>query len=207
MKLSGAHKELITEIALNCVKNGVTFTLSNEKKVKLPEETEEFAASGFFEEGQKILVVGTKKPIKDWFPVLLHEYNHMVQWLEGKYAGAKYQEAHEMFWNWLDNGIDLSKEYLRDVIDLVRDIEEDCERRTWTMLKDNPELKISPDEYLKKANAYLYSYTLIRRKRQWYKKPPYYVKEAIKVMPTKFMKDYNRVPKEFQNIILKECFR
>jgi len=207
MKLSVIYKELIAEMALSCVKNGITFILSNTKEVKLQDESKEFKSSGFFAEEEKILSVGTKKPIKEWFPTLLHEYNHMIQWLEEAFVEDKHLSAYELFWDWLDNKCELDKDKLRNVINIVRDIEKDCEYRTWTMLKDNPELKISPDGYIKKANSYLYSFALMRRKRQWLKKPPYRIKRAVEIMPAKFMKDYNRVPKEFQELILKECFR
>ena len=206
MKLTNTHKELLADISIDCIKNGVTLVLANTKKVKLPHEPDDFKTSGFFSDDDRILAVGTKRPVEHWFMVLLHEYNHMIQWSEGVCLTGKCRKAHIEIWDWLAHEIERNKEQLDEIFSIVRNNEKDCEYRTWQMIKDRPELGINPDDYVRRANSYLFSYVIAKRKRKWYRNPPYIFKEAVSLMPPYFVDNYDRVSVEFQKIIIRECF-
>jgi hypothetical protein len=180
------YKKLLADIVDNCILHGITIILSNEKDVKLIEEDDDMRSSGFFEADGMILAVGTKKPFKKWFQILLHEYNHVIQFFNGETF-----ESCELFFSWLENEIEIDNISLNNLINEVRDIELDCEKRTWKMIKDNPDLKIDPTDYVKNSNAYLFTYSIMRDIRKWYKKPPYDVKEIVDLMPGEFVDDYD----------------
>lgn len=200
------YKELLADIVFDCNDYKVSFLLSNEEKVNLPAEEDEFKSSGFFCYESMLLAVGTKKPLEEWFQTLLHEYNHMIQWSEVKYFSGKYTESYDMFWEWLDYKVEFEEKELIEMIDIVREVELDCEKRTWKMIVENPELGMDADKYVKKANVYLYSYTLFRDTRKWYKNPPYLIEEALDLVSNKFVKNYNNVPKGFKELIIDKCF-
>ncbi len=199
-------KNMLGDISLKCIENGITLILSNEEKVKLPEEADEFRSSGFFCHETKQLVVGTKKPFEDWFITLLHEYNHMVQWKEGPYFSKKFTDAYDLFWEWLDHNEEIGPATLEHIVGLVRDVEMDCEFKTYKMIRDNPYLNIDCDEYMKKANVYLYSYAVVKDLRKWYKNPPYFVKAAVDMMPNIIVEDYNILPAGFKELMTEQCF-
>lgn len=206
MKLNATHKRILSEIIEECNKNKITFILSHKKRVKLPEENDDAAANGFFADGDRILAVAAGNPVKQWFWVLLHEYNHMKQWKEKVFFTKEGAESEELFWGWLFEGQKLPKEKLNEVVEMQRECEYDCEERTIKMLEDNPEIGIDPVYYTQKVNSYLYFYTMVKRRRKWYKKAPYEVEEIVNIMPKKLLKDYNRVPKKYSDLVDKHCF-
>lgn len=206
VKLNDAHRHMIGKIATECALREVTLLLQASERVKLPEESADMASSGFFDDAQGILAVGTMKPVVDWFPVLLHEYSHMRQWIEDPRGWAAAGECEEL-WDWLDGSLELTKAELRRTVDSVRGIETDCEQRTIRLIEENPEFGIDPGEYGKKANAYMYFYTMVARERKWYtKKPPYTIPGILKMMPSDMPRDYWRVPKQYQELVRRHCF-
>ena len=205
MKLNESHKKILAEILLACIQNGITLMLANSPQVKLADESDKFKSRGFFDEEARLLAVGTKNTIEIWFLTLLHEYNHMRQWIEGKFISQKYNDASYDFWEWLDGNIELDSKRVREVYELVREFEKDCEIRTWKMLCENPGIS-NPDKYVRRANSYMYFYTMSRRLRKWCKKPPYMVSQIIEIMPNYFLDDYNRVPVILQQLMTEHCF-
>jgi len=206
MKLNSTHKKFIADIIEDCNKHNITVLLSHEKRVKLPEEDDDAAANGFFCNEDRILAVAAGNPVEQWFWVLLHEYNHFQQWKEKKFYSDKAIEDESLFWGWLFCDHELTKKILDRVTNRQRACELDCEQRTIKTLKEYPEIGIDIKIYTQKVNAYLYFYTMVKRRRRWYKKAPYEVKEIINIMPDKLLKNYNRVPKEYQKLVDKHCF-
>jgi hypothetical protein len=206
MKLNNTHKKLIANIVEDCNKYKVTVIFSNEKRVKLPEEDDSAASNGFFCGEYKILSVAAGNPVKQWFSVLLHEYNHFQQWKEDKFHSDEDEMYCQLFWAWLIDNEYLSKTKLNKVIFRQRNCEYDCEKRTIEILKKYPRIGIDTEYYTKRANSYLYFYTMVKKRRKWYVKAPYEIKEIIDIMPNKLLKNYNKVPKEYQRLVDKYCF-
>jgi hypothetical protein len=204
--MNKVHKQIISDIIEECNRNGIAFVLSNRKKVKLPNEPDELAANGFFCEKEKVLAVAGGHSLKKWFWILLHEYNHMLQWKSGNFFSQSSNEMDERFWGWLSGEIELSKDELNAVVENQRNCEIDCEKRTVKMILENPGVGLNVDEYVKKSNAYLYFYSMVKLRRKWYKKAPYEVKEIIDMMPVEFVKDYNKLPKGFKKLVDDNCF-
>lgn len=123
----------------------------------------------------------------DWFPVALHEYNHMCQWKDKDpiFFNDVQREADEYLWGWLDRtlgpmGQGMVKKYCMSFLQL----ELDCERRAQKMITDL-DLPLDPKRYAQTANAYVMFYHLVMRHRKWYEigKEPYHIEEIVSAMP------------------------
>lgn len=205
MRINNYHKKIISEIALECINNRVTLLLSNQTGIKFIDEPDTSRSRGFFDEESLILAVGTKNPAKIWFPILLHEYNHMRQWIEGEFSDYEFCDASEKFYLWLDKEIDLSKSEVNKMIEIIRECEIDCEKRTLKMMQDNLGI-YDPKKYAKHANSYLLFYSIIKDVQRWYKKPPYAIRDILKIMPNELLNNFNKVPKEYRNLVFQKCF-
>src|SRR5690606_35253920 len=127
---------------------------------------DDIPCSGYFtgnhnnpEDNKLALAIG-KREI-DWIPVALHEYNHMLQYVQkSKYWMDLYlpdgKTADEEFFEWVSN-----KQYevndIEDITKRVLAVELDCERRTaesieWIGFDDI----IDVQEYTQRSNAYVY---------------------------------------------------
>lgn len=186
---------------MECIENNITLNLSATTKVKLPEESEELACSGFFIDDKRILAVATLKPFEKWFQIFLHEYNHMKQFIE---SSEEFEED-ERLWEWLEGKIQLAEEDIKEAINKSLNIELDCEKRTAKMIEDNLELEMNVKDYIKKANSYIYFYPLMLKHKKWLKVPPYEIQEIFDIMPDKFLEDYWNVPEEYEKLIIKYC--
>lgn len=121
-----------------------------------------------------------------WFPVALHEYNHMCQWQEKDpvFFSDIQVEADEHFWQWLEGiiviGHGLAKKYCMSYIQL----ELNCDRRSLKMITDL-DLPLDPERYAQTANAYIMFYHLVLKHRKWYDidKEPYHIEEIVSAMP------------------------
>jgi len=203
--LNECQKEFLVNVCDVCVKNKIGFLLSNEKLVKLSYEDDSNKSRGFFDEESRTLAVGTKNPLEEWFGILVHEFNHLNQFLEKKFCSKKYVDSSINFWEWLNDKKELSNEKAKTMVNLIREFELDCEKRSYKMIKEM-DLGINPEDYIKKANAYMYFYTMVFELKKWYKKPPY-AKELVKLMPTEFLdlEEYFNVPDNIRKE-LKKCF-
>ena len=210
MKENQNIENLIGYIAKYCIKNKVTLLLSYSKKVNLPEESKKCASLGFFESERKLLAIATKHPSHIWMGTLLHEFNHVKQWINGEFfLDDDSLEAENEIWDWLeDKKKKLSKKKALWYTKIMRDCEEDCEKKAIKMIQDfNLGDIIDLDKYIQRANAYLYFYKVIALKRKWYKIAPYTIKEITDTMPTTLMKNFDKLPDGYEDLVVKHCLR
>lgn len=185
-------KETIREIWLTCKRNDVYFDLSDKPMIAYPGSKN--LVSGYFlgnESGMKaMLCVGAQKPVSEWMTILLHESCHMDQWLEGaevwKLGFKDGKDVYDVLQDWLDGKREFTDFQRQEVIYRCLSIELDCERRTVEKIKRSG-MEWYVREYIRKANAYLWSYHMIKTKRRWYSIPPYEVPEILELMPEKLL--------------------
>jgi len=136
-----------------------------------------------------------------WFPVLVHEFCHMQQWLDNDPTWVKSEKATETFWDWIEGTEELSLGEIRKQGLLLLDVELDCDRRAHSMIKELS-LPIDPDWYAKQANAYVFFYHMVMKHRRWYKigQEPYNVKKIINIMPIHLRGDHHTISNKMMKV-------
>lgn len=134
--------------------------------------------------------VAIGRPVAEWFPDAVHESCHMEQWALSApvwkaqmFSPTLY--AADVLREWL-LGKEMPHEEVIRVIEIVRELERDCEERT---LRTVSEFHLPVDElvYAQKANSYLYYHTAMLATRRWYRRAPYEVPQVWMLMPTKLL--------------------
>jgi hypothetical protein len=147
---------------------------------------------GYFDESMTTMAIALGSPI--WYKTLLHEYNHMRQWVEGiDIWSESFLTKHDMDTSqiidlWYDNKVELTEEQLEIYFGHCLAIELDCEKRTVEMIADYY-MPISIETYAQEANAYLLSYSEFRRRRSWSVpgRAGYHNPEIVAAMPRDFV--------------------
>jgi hypothetical protein len=139
-------------------------------------------SSGFFEDPETnkdlsspILVVGIDKDEDQWLEVLLHEFNHYLQWKNKTDAWNKYCELYK---DYEDGVTEETSEMLKATVDM----ESECEKNTIKLARDL-NYNINEERYIRKVNAYLLFYQIYDDESKWYKKPPFEEDIILKAMP------------------------
>jgi hypothetical protein len=135
------------------------------------------------------LTVAIKKDLKEWILVLIHEDAHLDQLLEesplwfNEFAETNDIEVWVKNKRTRNNRID---KFFEATIAL----ELDCEKRSVEKIKKY-KLPVNVEEYIRKSNAYLFSYMITRINRRWFEFP-YRIPQIYEKMPNKFLnlKDY-----------------
>jgi len=124
-------------------------------------------SSGYFDQpdekqGRKypLLVVGIDKEESQWLEVLLHEYNHFLQWKNQTPTWKAYIDLYKDY----NEGEAESFEQLETTVNM----ESECESNT-IKLAHKLNYDINPSRYIQKVNAYLVFYKIYAEKRKWYK--------------------------------------
>jgi len=143
---------------------------------------------GYFEsnKGKERLVIATNR--KDFLSILVHEYSHLTQWAENCYEWHNYSDSYSLVHSWLE-GEDvpnISRHLKRAMF-----IELDNEKRSVALIKKY-KLPIDVDDYIRKANAYMFFWLYLKYTRSWSKatNSPYNNKTIISKMPKRFLKEY-----------------
>jgi hypothetical protein len=180
-------------------KNKVTIRLIGKPKV-IADGAE---CNGFFSDNPLELVVACGQPEHEWILTYIHESSHMDQFLEDSElwdtSVTKDKDASEIFFDWLDGkrtNMALVKKSMRK----LRDVELDCEKRSVKKIKKYKINSINIEEYIQKANAYIFSYTYLLESRKWVQ-GIYFYEDVIKHSPKKFLKnpkDYDKIPQELR---------
>ena len=201
--------EVKKEIKTECNANGIRFFAGRGKTVK----NGTINCNGFFCDGEDYDTGEKFQPTLAFannpnsFDVLVHEYCHMQQWLEGSPLWSNLRNNGFM-WDWLngDDSIEFSK--VEDSMLAYYGIELDCERRAIAQhRKWKTKYRKELYDYIQKANAYTMFYFYLIENRKWYKagKEPYNLKSVWSKMPKSFtfnrLKCYNQVSKLFDKCI------
>jgi hypothetical protein len=134
--------------------------------------------------------------------LLVHEYCHMTQWLDGMSLWRKANDSLGLVDDWLaGKEVDNIEEHLNN----ARDLELDNEKRSVEMIK-KWNLPIDVDLYTKKANAYVQFYNYMKESRRWSTpgRSPYSVPEVLEVMSDKFDMNYDELTPEIHKVFVEQ---
>lgn len=189
-----------------CKEMDVKLILEDKPKIKYAKN---MYVSGYFQQNPAEIVVATKKNEEAWLSILVHESCHMDQWIEN--SGLwKLHNSQEDISQILDDHVSgknksTTKKFKASLNKSLR-LELDCEKRSIEKIKKY-NLPIDIKTYIKKANAYIFLYSVMATTNKWCDKAPYKIKEIFDIMPDKFLrvKDYIHTPKML-NIYKEHCY-
>jgi hypothetical protein len=178
------------------------------------EFTPGYECSGLFDADNSELIVNINKPQNLWLPVFVHEVCHMDQFIEDceiwKNCYIKNNDVSGILDMWLQHIVDLNQTQLDEVTNKILDLELDCEKRAVEKIKKY-KLDININDYIKKANAYVYFYRALAKTRKWTSAEvsPYVLKEVWEKMPIKFLKDQSEYKSNdpLVDLIVSKCFK
>lgn len=154
-------EEFIGYIVKTCIDNG--FSLHLEHKVYVSVPGTEIKCSGFFDDQTKQLKVGTDREEDIWLGVLVHEFCHLLQYLDNHPYFEDEIYADEEFDQWLEGK---SVDDISEKIKKVRDLELDCEQRSVELI-EKFNLPIDVEEYIRMSNAYVLSHNMMEDKKSF----------------------------------------
>lgn len=195
----------INHVVTTATTNGVQVCLENTKLIKACDDCD--TAHGLFADvPHPVLKVACDNPFNVWFPTLVHESCHMDQWIEQipmwNESYVMGIDANDILDLWTNHKIELTPDQRNVVIKSIRDIEVDCERRAIDKV-NKFDLPINVEEYIKKANAYAYYYTVLGETRAWpCEHEAYEIEEIWTKMPESYQDSYDVLPDN-----IREAFR
>lgn len=184
-----------------CVKEGVKVVFSPKESI----ETDGDECAGYFNEGDKELVVATKKSFKNFFPIFLHEFCHFKQWQNDEPLFMKISKNTELdsdMWNWLQ-GKDIPIKRVRKSINAYRRMELNCEEKAVKYIEEF-KLSINKEPYIQAANVYVLFYGILEKTRKWYKYSPY-DDRLFDLVPSTFIKNF-KISKAFRKRVMSVCY-
>lgn len=186
-----------------CKRYGVKFILLQDKYIKANDYDD--SCGGYFTEEPPELAVATRVWYTDFLSTLVHEYSHMLQWVEESPFRSGYRglDSWDIVERWI-NGETFKKTTVKKCIDSVRDCELDCDRRAVEIIKKH-KLPINVGKYCQKASSYAYLHNYIKLSRQWEYDdyPDKNERHILKLMPTNLDSNYSRTPRKIMNAFKK----
>lgn len=195
----------LDDITKYCSKHNIQIIFKPSHKV---DSGDGLLCQGYFEteNGQASLYVGVGN--EDWKEVFIHEFHHAKQYIAGQY---REEEPFIEYFQWLSGDHYMNSKTLKQHMRYIQKCELNCEKRSVQFIKKyEDQLDIDVDRYIQKANAYVFFYPLTLKYRAWTSpnKIPLTKNESIlNLMPTEFIKNYNNPPKEFEDLVVKHCFK
>lgn len=160
------------------------------------------------DEGSKELSVAMKHHMG--FEILLHEYCHFLQYKTDRDFWDKSSEYYDILFDWAeDKNQNFDEQILDKSLQTILSIEHDCEKRAIRLASLNPIEDFDMTKYKKAANAYLWSYHIMREIRQK-PKNPIYTERVLKTAPhdfntsLSFYLDPSNLTSEFKESLLLE---
>jgi hypothetical protein len=172
-------QKLISDIMTQCVTNGINFRLEHTDQV----DQENIPCSGYFDE-QTLAVATKKEKMLDWLDILVHESCHLDQFIAGPKVWMPDEETLFIVEGWI-HGKSIPKKKLEMGFKNTIALELDCEKRTIAKMQKY-KIRFDKNQYIQKANSYLFSYTYAYINKAWYPKP-YEKPKIYNNMPTKFL--------------------
>lgn len=126
----------------------------------------DFKCQGYFDSAPRVLACATGgiSRRRNWLMTLVHETCHMDQFLEDRDLWETYEKIVNID-DWL-SGKKFTKRSVDHAIDTTQMLELDCEIRATKKIKKF-NLPINLDEYIQKANAYLFFHQYMKESRHW----------------------------------------
>jgi hypothetical protein len=155
-----------------------------------------FDCAGYFDDNPLEFAVACGKSYRTWLPTFVHESCHLDQWAEDRNAWDRSVNdliPLTVFDDWLQHKIELDEDTKRSVASAILKIELDCERRSVAKICQHG-LPIKLDTYIRKSNAYVWSYLLMQETRNWDHSAAYEYPEVWRKMPKHFNADYSVLP-------------
>lgn len=125
---------------------------------------------------------------EEWFGVLIHEYCHFLQWRDDSKTWSKFSDYDVTY-----SQILLKPEKYKKELIALFELEIDCEKRTFNIIKNNDLFDYK--KYAQTANAILYKYAILYKNDKWPEDNRKY-KKVQEFCPSKILKSY----KEYLNI-------
>ena len=196
--------EVIELIKKKAKKHKVKLNLHNKTEIEYPHE-KNMMLGGYFDGDRKELGAAYKG--KYGFGVLLHESSHMDQWIENEknWQLIEIYDEDDVFDRWITRKENYNKKYVNKIINIYRALELDCEKRTVEKIKKY-KINLGIKKYIKNANAYIFLYTYMKKKRKWPDVSPSGIKEILDVMPDRFLKRYDRMSDKLIKLYDKHCY-
>lgn len=145
--------------------------------------------NGYFSASSKELAFTYLPSSNDWIEILVHEFSHMLQFINNKDEYMDFEQISIIFDDWLNKKIELSDDKLNNLIKKIALMEQDADKIAVSLIRDY-RLDIDIDNYIQKANAYHLFYFEVMKIRKWYTigNEPYNNFSLIKNMPKIFIK-------------------
>jgi hypothetical protein len=160
-KLPPAVRRFLSDHLLGYATKGYRITLHPGEKITAPGMTYTGEATA---EKLEIAIGGE---LESWLGILVHETCHLDQHQEDPTTFNRADTALVRISSWLDRSTDdLNPPDFRTILEL----ESDCERRTVEKIARFA-LPLDPEDYTRRANAYLLSYGVALRHRTWIPQP------------------------------------
>jgi hypothetical protein len=198
-------------IKKECEENGVKYYFPETTKVSYP-GFEDMKVSGYFgDRPEIILACAIGKPEKEWLEILVHESCHMDQWKEQSEIWNKIYEngtdCDKGMDEWL-NGKVFSREEYTHFVRTLQAVEIDCEKRSVEKI-NKFNLPIDCKNYIKRANSYLFFYTVMLFTHKWCDVAPYEIPDILEHMPDEFLsaEHYLTISPELLSLYQEKCYK
>jgi len=122
-------------VIFKCTADGVKVTAENSLGVLFDEKESDLLVNGYFCKDDMVLKWATGKPKAQWFPTLVHEFCHYLQWKDNYWPIMIDDTATDAFWDMLE-GKDHKTEEVKAGHAIAQLLEYDCERRTLALIKE-----------------------------------------------------------------------
>jgi hypothetical protein len=198
--------DLLQFVKNHCAKHNIKFVQVAEDFIPYPGS--KLPCAGYFVAKDNDPELGIAMGLKDWHEVLLHEFCHSNQWLEGHASWinnylkedeanclgitAPNSEALDVLDMWTEGKIELSAEDVTEFTNRAIEVERDCEERTCALGKEFWH-EFDAKNYARKANAYLRYYKYVELRRTWNTAggPPYSDDIVVAAQLDNFEQDYS----------------
>ena len=179
------HIKIFKFIENECKNKKVKFVTSDRESIQYPNGN--MQVSGYFCSNKREMGVAVGKSPKEFIPVLIHEYCHMMQWWDRHPEWYKSTSSSEILDSWLE-GEEYPDKLLDEAFSNLIKLESDCEQKTIEFMRNN-HYPINLKEYAQQANSYILFYPYVRKYRKWYPsdKKPYNIKELWTKFPTEIV--------------------
>lgn len=183
-------KELLKKIKAECKKNNIKLHLRPSYYINC----DGVPCGGVFYNSKREIYVATKKPLKKWLGILLHELSHAEQMIvNSKYWNkackvkdekGKVWDSSIIYFEWLAGSNKFSKKTVDKALKAIIMMEYECEQLAVAKIKKwDLEDLIDPKEYAQKAMSYVLYYHASYARREWYRRAPYDIDSVYKKIP------------------------